>query len=377
MKPKRVAAVARKEFLHVLRDARSMGMAIAIPLLMLVLFGYALTLDVDNVPLAVWDQSGTARSRELTAVFDGSRYFTVRRYVRNYREAERAIDTGDVLGALVIPRDYAQRLDAGRNAPVQLIVDGSDSNKATIALGYAEVVVQDYSQQIILEALQQRGVKQMRMPLDIRPRVWFNTDLQSRNFIVPGLIAVLMMSIAAMLTSLTVAREWEQGTMEQLISTPVKGTELIVGKLIPYFVIAMIDVAVAVLMGQFLFQVPFRGSVVLLFAIATVFLIGALSMGMLISINAKSQLLAGQMAMVATYLPSFLLSGFMFSIANMPPVIQAVTYIVPARYFVTILKAIYMKGVGLPLLMGEAMLLSAYALVMCSLAVARFKKKLT
>jgi ABC-2 type transport system permease protein len=377
MKPKRVAAVARKEFLHVLRDARSMGMAIAIPLMMLVLFGYALTLDVDNVPLAVWDQSGTARSRELTAVFDGSRYFTVRRYVRNYREAERAIDTADVLGALVIPRDYAQRLDAGRNAPVQLIVDGSDSNKATIALGYAEVLMQNYSQQIILEALQQRGVREMRMPLDVRPRVWFNTDLQSKNFIVPGLIAVLMMSISAMLTALTVAREWEQGTMEQLISTPVKGTELIVGKLIPYFVIAMIDVVVAVLMGQFLFQVPFRGSVVLLFAIAVVFLIGALSMGMLISINAKSQLLAGQMAMVATYLPSFLLSGFMFSIANMPSAIQAVTYIVPARYFVTVLKAIYMKGVGLPLLMGEVAMLSAYALAMCSLAVARFKKKLT
>jgi ABC-2 type transport system permease protein len=377
MKPKRIAAVARKEFLHVLRDARSLGMAIAIPLLMLVLFGYALTLDVDNVPLAVWDQSGTARSRELTAVFDGSRYFSVRRHVRNYREAERAVDTGVTLGILVIPRDYAQRLDAGRDAPVQLIVDGSDSNTATIALGYAGVVVQDFSQQIVLEALSHRGVREMRMPLDVRPRVWFNTDLQSRNFIVPGLIAVLMMVIAALMTSLTIAREWEQGTMEQLISTPVKGPELIVGKLIPYFAIAMLDVLIAVLMGQFLFEVPFRGSVVFLFAIAVVFLIGALSMGMLISINAKSQLLAGQMAMVATYLPSFLLSGFMFSIANMPTPIQAVTYIVPARYFVTILKAIYMKGVGLPLLLGEVALLSAYALVMCSLAMARFKKKLT
>ncbi|MBN2577622.1 MAG: ABC transporter permease [Pirellulales bacterium] len=377
MRPIRIIAVARKEFLHVLRDVRSLGMAIAIPLLMLVLFGYALTLDVDDVPLAVWDQSETSQSRALTAAFDGSRYFTVRRYVRNYRELDRSIDTGEALGGLVIPRDYAQLLDAGRDAPVQLIVDGSDSNKATIALGYASMVVQNYAQQIVLQALKRRGVTNVNMPLDLRPRVEFNTDLQSKNFIVPGLIAVLMMVIAALMTSLTVAREWEQGTMEQLISTPVKGPELIVGKMIPYFVIAMIDVVVAVLMGQFLFQVPLRGSVVFLFAIAVVFLIGALSMGMLISINAKSQLLASQLAMVATFLPAFLLSGFMFSIDIMPPAIQAVTYVVPARYFVTILKAIYMKGVGLPLLLGEVVLLSIYALVMGSLAMARFKKKLT
>jgi ABC-2 type transport system permease protein len=376
MRPIRIAAISRKEFLHVVRDVRSLGMAIAIPLLMLMLFGYALTLDVDDVPLVVWDQSGTTRSRELTAVFDGSRYFTVRRYVRNYREVERAIDTGEALGALVIPRDYAQRLDGGRNAPVQLIVDGGDSNTATIALGYASVVTQSYAQQIVLTAMNRRGVPDMRVPLDVRPRVWFNADLQSKNFIVPGLIAVLMMVIAALMTSLTVAREWEQGTMEQLISTPVKGPELIIGKLIPYFVIAMIDVIVAVILGKFLFQVPFRGSIVLLFGISVVFLIGALSMGMLISINAKNQLIAGQLAMVATFLPSFLLSGFMFSIEIMPSAIQAVTYIVPARYFVTVLKAIYMKGVGLPLLLGEVALLSIYALVMCSLAMARFKKKL-
>jgi len=210
----------------------------------------------------------------------------------------------------------------------------------------------------------------------VRPRVWFNEDLESRNFIIPGLIAVLMMVIAALMTSLTIAREWERGTMEQLVSTPVKGPELIIGKLIPYFAIGLFDVLLAVLMAKFVFHVPLRGSEFFLFGMAIVFLIGAMSMGMLISINTKNQLLASQIAMVSTFLPSFLLSGFMFSIANMPQVIQIITYAVPARYFVSLLKGIYLKGVGLQVMLGEVILLAIYAAVMFTLAIVSFKKKL-
>lgn len=376
MKPFRVWAIARKEFLHILRDPRSLGMAIAIPMLLLVLFGYALTLDVDNVPLVVWDQSASPASREFISHFAGSRYFSLREYVRHYREVERAIDSGHALMALIIPTDFAGLIESGRAAPVQLIVDGSDSNTATIAMGYADAVTRTYTQAVAVHEIRRVGGQRLHPPVDLRPRAWFNADLESKNYIIPGLIAVIMMVIAALLTSLTVAREWERGTMEQLVSTPVKGRELILGKLVPYFAIGLFDVLLAVLMGEFLFQVPLRGSVALLFGMAAIFLAGALSLGMVISIVTKSQLLASQLAMVLTFLPSFLLSDFMYAISNMPQAIQLLTYLIPARYFVTLLKGIYLKGVGLEVLALEAGLLALFGTVMVALANVKFEKKL-
>ncbi len=376
MNTRRVRAIARKEFTHILRDPRSLGMAIAIPMLLLVLFGYALTLDVDQVPTVVWDQSGTHASRQFISRFAGSPYFQIRGYVRDYGELERAIDSRDALAAVVVPRDFAARVESERAARVQLIVDGSDSNTATIALGYAEAVAREYSETIALHQMQRAGGRAPEAPLELRSRAWFNADMESRNYIIPGLIAVIMMIISALLTSLTVAREWERGTMEQLISTPVKGHELIFGKLLPYFVIGMFDVLLAVLMAEFLFAVPLRGSVVLLFLMAAVFLAGSLSMGMVISIVTKSQLLASQLAMVLTFLPAFLLSGVMYAISNMPRPIQLLTYLIPARYFVTLLKGIYLKGVGLEILLVEALLLAVFAAGMVVLANVTFRKKL-
>jgi ABC-2 type transport system permease protein len=376
MKPSRVLAVSRKEFLHILRDPRSLGMAVAIPILLLLLFGYALTLDVDNVPLAVWDQSASPESREFLSRFEGSRFFDVRLPAGGYAEIERAIVAGEVQAALVVPRDFTRLLQAGRTATVQLLIDGSDSNTATIALGYAEAAASGYSRDVALQAARVAGLPDPSAPVSVRPRVWYNADMESKNYIIPGLIAVIMMVIAALLTSLTVAREWEQGTMEQLISTPILARELVLGKLLPYFALGMLDVAVAVGMGEFLFRVPLRGSAALLFGMAAVFLAGALSMGMAISIVTKSQLLASQLAMVLTFLPSFLLSGFVYAIGNMPGVIQAATYLIPARYFVSILKGIYLKGVGLSVLLGEAALLSAFGAAMVLLANRAFRKKL-
>lgn len=376
MKPLRVWAVARKEFTHILRDPRSLGMAIAIPMLLLVLFGYALTLDVDNVPLVVWDQSESQASRELISHFQGSRYFSLKGYVRNYPEVERAIDSGQALMAVIIPPDFARRIESGRAVQVQSIVDGSDSNTATIAMGYADVVTLTYAQNVAIEEMRRTAGRTVQAPLDLRPRAWFNADMESKNYIIPGLIAVIMMVIAALLTSLTVAREWETGTMEQLISTPVKATELILGKLLPYFAVGMLDVLLAVLMGEFLFRVPLRGNVALLFAIAAIFLAGALSLGMVISIVTKSQLLASQLAMVLTFLPSFLLSGFMYAIGNMPQPIQWMTHVIPARYFVALLKGIYLKSVGLEVLAAEAGLLTLFGALMVTMAHLKFKKRL-
>jgi ABC-2 type transport system permease protein len=373
----RLWAIIRKEFIHIWRDPRSLAMAIAIPMLLLVLFGYALTLDVDNVPLIIWDQSESQASQELINRFLGSRYFSVRGFASGYQEIERYIDSGKALGALVISREFAGQIESGRSAAVQLILDGSDSNTATIALGYAQVVTQGYSQDITVREIQRISGRAFQPKLEMQPRVWFNDDLASRNYIIPGLIAVIMMVIAALLTSLTVAREWERGTMEQLISTPVKGHELILGKLAPYFLIGMLDVLLAVLMGEFVFKVPLRGSSALVFAMAAIFLAGALSLGMVISIVTKNQLLASQLAMVLTFLPSFLLSGFMYAISNMPGGIRLATHLIPARYFVRILKGIYLKGVGLEILAPEAALLAVFGGLMILLANRKFKKRLT
>ncbi len=377
MKPRRVAAMARKEFLHVLRDRRSLAMAVAIPVLMLLLFGYALTLDVDNVPLVLWDQSQTQASRDYVAQYTGSRYFSLKRVVWNYRDLEQAIDSSEALMALVIPRDFGQKVDASQNASVQVIVDGSDSNTATIALGYADIINLVYSQDMILRQFQRSGGRTLELPLDVRPRVWFNTDLESKNYIIPGLIAIIMMIIAALLTSLTVAREWERGTMEQLISTPVTAGELILGKLSPYFAIGVVDMALAVLMGQFLFDVPLRGNIWLLLVLSAIFLIGVLSVGILISIVMKNQLVSSQLAIMLTFVPSYLLSGFVFAITNMPQFIQTVTYLIPARYFIAILKGIYLKGIGLELLAWDVALLIIFGCLTVVAAKMKFKKKLT
>lgn len=376
MTPGRIRAVARKELLHVVRDPRSLGMAILIPMPLLLLFGYALTLDVDQVPLTVWDQSQSHASRDVLARFSGSRYFALTHIATSYADLLGAIDRGDALVGLVIPFDFGGLLGTGRAAPLQVIADGSDANTATIALAYVDAIAAGYSRDIVVEATRRAGHPNVTPPVDLRPRAWFNQELESRNYIVPGLIAVIMMVIAALLTSLTVAREWERGTLEQLISTPVSGPELIVGKLLPYFAIGLLDVFMAVLVGTVLFGVAVRGSQLLLFSVAGVFLIGALSLGLVISIVTRSQLLASQLAMVLTFLPSFLLSGFMYSIANMPAAVQAITYLVPARYFVALLKGIYLKGAGLDVLALDVLLLTALGAGTVLVAIRLFEKRL-
>lgn len=376
MKLQRVRAVARKEFLHVRRDPRSLLMGLALPMLLLFMFGYALTLDVDRVPLVIWDQSATPESRALVDRFSGSRYITLAGTADNYRTIERAIDDRQALMALIIPGGFARDLAAGRSVAVQLLVDGSDSNTATIALGYAEAIFAGYAREVRLEEMQRRGGRTVRAPLAVEPRVWFNADMLSRNAIVPGLIAVLMMIIAALLTSLTVAREWESGTMEQLIATPLTGPELIFGKLVPYLCIGVFDLLLALLVGRYVFEVPFRGAWPLLLGLSLLYLVVALSLGMLISIVGRSQFVASQFAIMATLLPAFLLSGFVFPIENMPGVLQMVTHVIPARYFVTILRGLYLKGVGPAVLWSEALLLALFGVVFLAVAIRKFRKKI-
>jgi ABC-2 type transport system permease protein len=375
MNLRRTKAVAKKEFLHILRDPRSLTMALAVPLLMLLLFGYGLTLDVDRIPTLVYDSDKTPESRELIARFQGSRFFQILDYVNEYHTIEKRIDQDQCLLAVVVPQGYARELLAGREPQVQLIFDGSDSNTASIARGYADTLLQVYAMDVRTRALDRKGGAKLNPPVDARLRVLYNNELKSRNFIVPGLIAVILAIIASLLTSLTIAREWEMGTMEQLLSTPVRPAELVLGKLLAFFTLGFIDMMVSIAVGVLVFRVPLRGDLLLLVGATCLFLFGTFCWGILISAVARSQVLAYQLGMVTSFLPAFLLSGFVYSIENMPPVIQAVTYIVPARYFVTLLKGVFLKGVGIRILWGEVVFLFAYGAIVFFIATRKLRQK--
>lgn len=370
MNLRRTRAVARKEFLHILRDSRSLAMALLMPLVMLLLFGYALTLDVDRIPTVIYDSDHSPESRDLVAQFRGSRYFEVAGEAQGYPAIEREIDKSRVLLALVIPRDYSHNLLAGRDAEVQLLVDGSDSNTASIGLSYAGALLQTYA----LELNQRAGIV-AKQAVEPRLRVWYNPDLKSRNYIVPGLIAVILMIIASLLTSLTIAREWEMGTMEQILSTPLRPSELLLGKLSAHFTLGLADMVISLAVGLLLFHVPFRGDPVLLFVSACIFLFGALCWGILLSTVMRSQLLAYQAGMLSSFLPAFLLSGFIYSIENMPQVIQVISYLVPARYFISLLRGIFLKGIGVTVLWPQLAFLLLYAGIVFLIATKKLGRK--
>ncbi|HEU0123932.1 MAG TPA: ABC transporter permease [Bryobacteraceae bacterium] len=368
MKLRRVRAMARKEFLHIVRDKRSLVMALLVPLFMLVLFGYALSLDVDHIPTLIVDHDGTPASRDLRARFSGTPYFDVRGVETSTALVNREIDRGATLLAVVIPAGFHRGLERGERPGVQLLLDGSDSNTASIAINYAQALITVWAAERTAERLDRTAGMRGAAPAEAQVRVWYNSDLRSRNYLIPGLIAVVLMIIAALLTSLTIAREWENGSMEQLLSTPLRPAEIVLGKLAAYFAVGAVDVLTSVLMGIFVFEVPLRGSLLFLALASGIFLFGALSWGILISAIAKTQLLAYQMGMLSSFLPAFLLSGFMYSIENMPRGIQIVSYIVPARYFIAVLKAVYLKGEGMGLLWAQILFLTLYAAVVFLLA---------
>lgn len=373
MNLRRTRAMARKEMLHVVRDPLSLGMALAVPLMMLLLFGYALSLDVDRIPTLIYNGDGGPPSRDLVSRFEASRYFETS-YAASSAELGAAVDEGRALLAVWIPNDFSADLAAGDTASVQVLVDGSDSNTASIAMGYVQGLTADYSRQVRARSVSRGG--EVAPAVELAARVWYNAELESKNYIVPGLIAVILMIVAALLTSLTVAREYELGNLELLLSTPLRPNEIVIGKMSAYFALGTLDATVAVLVGVFVFQVPFRGGVLELGFVTLLFLFGSLCWGLLLSAAARSQLLAFQIGLTTSFLPAFLLSGFVYAIENMPPVIQAVTHLVPARYFVALLKAVFLKGVSVAVLWTDVAFLTVYAAVVFWLATRQLSRKL-
>ncbi|OGI47142.1 MAG: hypothetical protein A2151_09465 [Candidatus Muproteobacteria bacterium RBG_16_65_34] len=370
MNLRRLWAMARKEAIQLRRDTRSLILAFLLPVLLLVIFGYAISWDVRDIRTAVLNQDQSAHARELLDAFRASGYFTFRSDLARAQEIGPLLDGVGVQLVLVIPPDFSARLNAGRPAALQAIVDGSDANTATIILAYTRAIVLSYS----LDA-QLQGAR-VNPPVTLESRVWYNEELLSRNMIVPGLVAVIMMIVAAMLTSLTIAREWERGTMEQLAATPVARAEVVLGKLLPYLGIGLVDVVVSAVLGVWIFDVPFRGNVLLFMGLSAFFLTGALGLGVVISALARSQLLATQIAMIVTFLPAYLLSGFMYAISVMPAPLQLLTYLIPARYFIVVTRGLFLKGVGPEALWLQGLLMIVFAALGLGLAIRSFRKEL-
>ena len=367
---RRLWAMARKEWLHIRRDTRSLAMAFAVPAAMVLLFGYVITFDINDIPAAVLDHSRTSQSRDLVDAVRSSGYFRITRRLASDAEIAPLLTRGTVRMVLVIPPDFAKHLAAAEPAPVQCLVDGGDANTASITINYAHAIVASYSAKAVLKG------RTLPVPARAESRVWYNEDLKSSNMIVPGLMATIMMILSALLTSLTIAREWERGTMEQLAATPVHRLEVILGKLLPYLGIGFVDILLVAVVGGVVFAVPFRGSAVFLMVTAMLFLVGAQGLGMFISAAAKSQFLATQLAMLATMLPSLLLSGLIFDLASMPTVLQAISLAVPARYFVVALRGIFLKGVGPHVLWAQALGMLIFAAAGLGLAMRAFRKEI-
>jgi ABC-2 type transport system permease protein len=372
----RLLAVAKKEVIQILRDTRSLIIVVVMPVTLMLLFGYGVNLDLKGLPVFVYDCDGSQQSQDLLKRFQASEYFHIVRVVKSYPELSRALDDGRAKMGIVVPWDFSLRLRDGRPVQIQALLDATDDNTANVLIGYSQAVVQGYSADIQLSWLDQRGLSIQPAAVSVETRTWYNEDLESSAFIIPGVLALVMSVIGAFLTSLTIAREWERGTMEQLISTPVSAMEIMLGKLAPYFFLGMFDVLVCALIAIYWFHVPFRGSFLTLLLSSAMFLVVVLSLGFFISVLAKNQFAASQIALLITFLPAFLLSGFLFSIEQMPVALQWITRILPARYYVSVLKKIFLKGTPAALLYADLVPLAVFTFVLALFATRSFHKRL-
>jgi len=375
MRLARLKPIVKKEFRQIVRDKRTIGMLVILPVFLLMMFGYALNFDVKNVSLAVYDQDKSQTSREFINYFLNSEYFKLKYHLSGHKGIDELLDEGKVTVVMIIPENFSRNLLAGKPASVQILIDGANASQATTVAGYANAFIQGYSLKIIANFFSRRSGMTLSLPIDFRPRIWYNPELKSARFLVPGLISFILMLTAVISTSLSVVREKERGTMEQILVSPIQPLELILGKTIPYVFLSLLSAYLILLVGYVLFDVSIKGSQVQLFLVTILFLFVALGMGLFISTIASSQQVAFQLSGIIVMLPSFLLSGFVFPIRNMPVAVQIFTYFIPARYFLVALRSIILKGVGLRGFWSDVLFLFLFGILMLSLSWVRMRKK--
>jgi ABC-2 type transport system permease protein len=372
---RRLRHIIWKEFIQVLRDKKLRLFIFLPPIIQLIAYGYAINFDIKHVPTAIFDQSHSAESRHLISRFESSEYFAIKDFIHTEAELRRLIDENQVTMVLRIPYDFARLIKSDKTAPVQVIVDATDSNAALIVGRYASTVISDFSLEILAERLARLGSGQVKPPVAIEQRAWYNTNLSSRYSFVPGVIAMVIMLVSLMLTALAVVREKEIGTIEQILVSPIRPVEFMLGKTIPFIVISLLDMVVIILVGVFWFEVPLRGSLLVLFLGAITFLFNSVGLGLFISTVSSTQ----QQAMMAGtffFTPAILLSGLIFPIPNMPPFFQYLTYLNPLRYFVVVVQGIFLRGDGLAILWPQMAGMAVLGLALLSLSVLRFQKRL-
>jgi ABC-2 type transport system permease protein len=368
--------IIRKEFLQLKRDPRLLPIIFIAPVFQLLLLGYAANLDVKNIRMVICDLDKSVMSRELVSEFKQSGYFVPVSTISDPRKIDHYLDYGRASMALVIPENFAERIQAGKSSQLQIIVDGAEAAFASSSLQYASIIISRYSQSIVLQILEKTRGAGFSIPrVNPEIRLWYNPELKSRNFFIPGVLSLLLMVMTMLLTSLAIVKEKEMGTMEQLIVTPIKPYTLIIGKLAPFVIIAIIDTILVLVVAGFWFRVPVKGSILLLFGLTIIFLMTTLGLGLFISTVSKTQQQAMMTAMVFVMQPMIMLSGFVFPIENMPRAIQLLTYLLPLRYFIVIIRGIFLKGVGFYELWDQALVLLLFGIGILSLSVFRFRKK--
>lgn len=373
---RRVLHIVRKEFLQLRQDPKMFGISIVAPVIQLIILGYAAVLDVKELPMVVCDQDRSAASRELIAQFTGTGYFRVTGFVERSDEIDRYLDDGEATVALIIPRGFGRKLGRGEPAPLQMIADGSETMAGGTALSYASIIIARYSQAIILEAASRRGLRTLPARVNAETRVWYNPELRSRNFMVPGVLGLLLMVMTMVLTSLAIVKEKEMGTLEQLIVTPLRPRHLIIGKTVPFLIIGIVDVVLVVAAAALFFGLTLKGGFWVLFGLCLVFLMTTLGLGLFVSTISHTQQQAMMSAIFFIMLPMMFFSGFVFPIQNMPKIIQYISYAMPLRYFFVIVRGIFLKGVGLETLWPQGLALLVFGISILTLATLRFRRRI-
>ena len=373
---KTIFHIIRKEFIQFMQDRKMFGVSFIAPILQLLILGYAATMDVNEIPTAVCDLDNTASSRELIRNFTCTGYFTVVEYLNCMKDIDNQLDDGHASVALVIPYGFEKNIGAGKPAPLQMISDGTETSSASIGLSYGMIIVTRFSQDIVLESIIKQGPVKLPARVGAEFRVWYNPELKSRNFMVPGVLGLLLMVMTTVLTSLAIVKEKELGTLEQLVVTPIKPYQLIVGKLAPFLLIGIVDVILVVFFASLVFNLPVKGGVLLLLFLCLIFLMTTLGLGLFVSTISRTQQQAMMTAIFFFMMPMIFFSGFVFPIENMPMIIQYISYCIPLRYFFVIVRGLFLKGVGMNILWPQALALLVFGLIILSMSVIRFQKRL-